>query len=305
MLADGRILEWTRCPVRLPGSDLGMAWSFRDVTQWVESENQLHQAQKLEAVAQLAGGIAHDFNNVLFTISSACELALLRDPDSVEAATLRQVLASTRRAVELTRKLLAFSRKQPLSFRQLDLNATIWEMRGTLEGLLGTAELWLQLGEDVGSIRADRGQIEEVLLNLVINARDAMPEGGVVTIRTTEVIVTQTEASKLPGASAGPHVVLAVSDEGVGVGEAVRDRIFEPFFTTKDVGKGTGLGLATVFGIVKQHQGAVQVGTGARSGHRDAGLPPKVCRTACAERVSTWPSGCPRQRGSDSARRGR
>lgn len=262
VLIDGRILEWTRYALLLPGSNLGTAWSFRDVTDRAELESQLRQAQKLEAVGQLAGGIAHDFNNVLFTISSACELALLREPESSQAQTFKQVLASAQRAAALTRQLLAFSRKQVLSFRRVDVNRVVGDVSEMLKRLLGgSAELRLRLGESVGPVRADRVQLEQVLLNLVVNARDAMPKGGVVTIRTAEVMVGRAEAQQMPGLRAGPHVVLAVADEGEGMSDELRDRIFEPFFTTKEVGKGTGLGLATVFGIVKQHEGAVQVDT--------------------------------------------
>jgi PAS domain S-box-containing protein len=221
-----------------------------------ELEARLHQSQKLETIGRLVGGVAHDFNNRLLVIMGHAEL-LKRG--SAGNATLdahaEVVLTSARRAADLTRQLLAYGRLQVLTPRSLDLNRIVDGLRRMLERLIGEqVELVTVLGAKA-PILADPGQLEQVLLNLVINARDAMPQGGRVTVETSDVEVDAT--SGIPDAKPGSYIALSITDTGVGIPEGVKDRLFEPFFTTKEVGKGTGLGLATVDGIVKQSGGAI------------------------------------------------
>jgi signal transduction histidine kinase/CheY-like chemotaxis protein len=215
------------------------------------SEAQLRQSQKLEAIGTLAGGIAHDFNNLLTVISGFTQLALGRLGRTHEVAgDLKEVMDASERAASLTHQLLAFSRKQVLQPRVLDLDATVSGMQGMLRRLIGShIELRVEHDGQPARIKADPSQLEQVVLNLVVNARDAMPEGGTVTIATRH----DTDA---PGVR---RVTLCVTDDGVGMTRDVRDRIFEPFFTTKEAGKGTGLGLSTVYGVIAQSGGTVEV----------------------------------------------
>jgi PAS domain S-box-containing protein len=220
-------------------------------------EERLQQAQKLETVGRLVGGVAHDFNNRLLVIMGYAELlkrGTAGDPELEGHADV--VLTSARRAADLTRQLLAFGRRQMLKPRATDASALVDRMRRMLERLIGeSVELVTVLGAKQPML-ADPGQIEQVLMNLVLNARDAMPKGGRVTIETADAVVEAGAVSELP---AGSYVALSVSDSGAGIPDAVLERIFEPFFTTKDVGKGTGLGLAMVDGIVRQSNGIVSV----------------------------------------------
>ena len=232
-----------------------------DVTQQRKLEEQLRQSAKMEAVGKLAGGIAHDFNNVLTGITGYTHF-LLRDAASGSDATrdLTRIRELADRAASLTAQLLAFSRKQPLSPVPLDLNAFVKGMLDLLRRLTyESIELAFAAAADLGTVRVDPGQFEQVLLNLVVNARDAMPNGGELTIETANVTFDEGYAKGHAQVSPGPYVLLAVSDSGCGMDEETRERIFEPFFTTKEMGKGTGLGLATVYGIVKQHGGHVWV----------------------------------------------
>jgi signal transduction histidine kinase/ActR/RegA family two-component response regulator len=219
-----------------------------------ESQAQLRQSQKLEAIGTLAGGIAHDFNNLITVITGYTQLALMRaDPTTPEAADLRQVVEASDRAASLTHQLLAFSRKQVLQPTVLDLAEVAQGIAPMLQRIIGEhIELRLATSAPLARVRADRGQLEQVLLNLAVNARDAMLDGGVLTIATHNVIDASQRA-----ASRG--VSLVVSDTGVGMSDEIRERIFEPFFTTKEPGKGTGLGLSTVYGIVNQSGGTIAV----------------------------------------------
>ncbi|MCX7014681.1 MAG: PAS domain S-box protein [Candidatus Sumerlaeota bacterium] len=233
----------------------------RDVTEQVKLETQLRHAQKMEAVGQLAGGVAHDFNNLLQAILGYTQMALFNlAADHPARPEMFQVLKATERAAVLVRQLLTFSRRQIVQAQNLDLNQVIGDLLKMLRRVLGEhVELDILAGPDLRPIHADPGQMEQVLMNLCVNARDAMPEGGKIAIETRNVDLDAEFCAAHEGSAPGPHVMLFVTDTGVGMPPDVKERIFEPFFTTKEVGKGTGLGLATVYGIVRQHQGVIEV----------------------------------------------
>jgi CheY-like chemotaxis protein len=215
----------------------------------------------MEAVGRLAGGIAHDFNNVLSVILSYSDLILteLEAPNPL-ASDVGEIRKAALRAAELTRQLLVFSRQQVIAPKVLDLNEVVFAVDRMTARILGEdIELVFSPGAGLGRVQADRNNVEQVIMNLVVNARDAMPTGGKLTIETGNVHLDTEYALEHPGATPGPHVVLAVRDTGVGMDKATQKRIFEPFFTTKEVGKGTGLGLSTVFGIAQQAGGSVWV----------------------------------------------
>jgi two-component system cell cycle sensor histidine kinase/response regulator CckA len=238
--------------------------NIRDIThrKRVElTQQQVRQAQKMEAVGQLAGGIAHDFNNLLGVILGYCEI-LEGSTDLAEPSRkmIEQIHNAGISAKDLTRHLLAFSRRQVLQLVFLDLNAIVKHTSTLLDRLLGDdVTLNSVLSHDLGTVKADPSQIEQILMNLAVNARDAMPQGGKITIRTANVTIDQAYVKQHPYLKPGPYVMLTVSDTGIGMDAETRARIFEPFFSTKVDGKGTGLGLSTVFGIVKQSMGAINV----------------------------------------------
>jgi signal transduction histidine kinase/ActR/RegA family two-component response regulator len=238
--------------------------------QTQQLEDQLRQSQKMDALGRLAGGIAHDFNNLLTIIKGHCGFLLdqLKPGDSLYGSG-EQIQKASDRAASLTRQLLTFSRRQVLQPKVLDLNALIAEMGKLLRRLVREdVEFLLRLGESLGRVKADPGQIEQVLLNLTVNACDAMPEGGKLTIETHNMMVDNEYARTRPSVEPGDYVVLAVSDTGYGMDAATKARIFEPFFTTKEPGKGTGLGLATVYGVVMQSDGFIWVDSSPRKGTR-------------------------------------
>ncbi|OIO00730.1 MAG: hypothetical protein AUJ51_09745 [Elusimicrobia bacterium CG1_02_56_21] len=233
----------------------------KDITAQLQLEDQLQQAHKMEAVGLLAGGVAHDFNNILTAIISYADLLHNGLPaDSAQRADAREILTAAGRAAALTRQLLAFSRRQILAPRVLDLNKIAADMTSMLRRLLGeNVELKTNLAPQPCLVKVDPGQLEQVLLNLAVNARDAMPKGGAITLETAALPATEDPLAAHPGLPRGPLVRLRVSDTGTGMTKEVRKRVFEPFFTTKGKDQGTGLGLATVFGIVKQSGGEIEV----------------------------------------------
>jgi PAS domain S-box-containing protein len=249
--------------VRRDGGErfVGYQGIIRDVTERNELERQLLQAQKIEAVGQLAGGVAHDFNNILTGITGYAQLALQQlEEDSGTAADLRKVLEVAERAHKLTAQLLAFSHRQTLQEKVLNLNRLVTDSLKMIQRLVSEdIEISFLPGKELGNIRADAVQAEQIILNLVINARDAMPDGGELTIATSRRRFAAAGHDLPATLDPGEYVVVSVSDNGVGMDEGTQARIFEPFFTTKEVGKGTGLGLATVEGIVTQHGGAIRV----------------------------------------------
>jgi len=259
---DGLVV-WVEVIVTLQRSPAGEPKFFitvvQDVTERKRLEQQFLQSQKMEAVGQLAGGIAHDFNNLLTAINGYSELTLARlAPDDRLRHNLEEIRKAGNRAASLTRQLLAFSRKQMLQPKVLDLNLVVSDLEKMLRRLIGeNIELRTVLDRDLGSVKADPGQVEQVVMNLVVNARDAMPHGGKVTIETANVYLDEEYVKHHVAVRSGAYVMLAINDNGCGMTAETKARIFEPFFTTKELGKGTGLGLSTVYGIVKQSGGSI------------------------------------------------
>jgi PAS domain S-box-containing protein len=240
----------------------------QDVTDRIQLENQLRQAQKMEAIGQLAAGIAHDFNNLLTIIQGHASLHLGTDDYPRQLAfSLQQINTASERAADLTRKLLTFSRRGMIRPRVLNANDSVQSVAKMLHRLLGEkVTLQTELGPALPSVFADVTGLEQVLMNLAVNARDAMPDGGTIAIRTSAITLNGDAQARHPEARAGEFVCLSVADTGKGMDETVRARIFEPFFTTKGLNNGTGMGLATVYGIVKQHEGWVEVETAIGKG---------------------------------------
>ncbi len=256
-----RLITWTNS--RLLDESGQVRWVIStgiDVTDQRQLEEQLQRAAKLEAVGQLAGGVAHDFNNLLTAILGYVDLDLTEVPeDTTLHEDLKRVRSAAKRASDLTRQLLAFSRQQAARPEVLDLNVAVENVSKMLGHLIEEhVELQLDLSEKPLTVRADPAQMEQVLMNLAVNARDAMPEGGLLTIETAVAELDESYVRTHAGARVGPHAMLAVTDTGIGMPPEIQERIFEPFFTTKEVGQGTGLGLSTVYGIVQQHGGSIQ-----------------------------------------------
>jgi PAS domain S-box-containing protein len=261
---DGRSIscEWYNTPlVDESGRVLGVASLVQDVTERVALEERLRQSQKMEAVGRLAGGVAHDFNNLLTVILGYSQILADGLPEGSRLAdNTAQIKSAADRAAGITRQLLAFSRKSVLSPRVINLNDVVLNLDSLLRRLIGEdIEVRTVPANDLGSVKADPSQIEQVLMNLALNARDAMPRGGTVTLETGNVTLDGTYARDHQSVEPGRYVMLAVSDTGEGMGPETQARIFEPFYTTKEVGKGTGLGLSMVYGIVKQSGGYIWV----------------------------------------------
>lgn len=270
-----------------------------DVTEHLLLEKQLVQAQKFEAIGQLAGGIAHDFNNMIGAIIGWADLGIDEtDPSSRVHRHFEKVRQQADRAAALTKQLLAFARRQILEPRSIDLNQVTVEALNLLENVIGgNIEMKASLAPDLAVVRADPVQIEQVLMNLCINARDAMPQGGSLHIETFNLSLDQEFCSLQPQAHPGRYAALSVADTGTGMDQATLGRIFEPFFTTKEMGKGTGLGLATVYGIVSQHGGFMQVDSKLGSGSTFRAFFPVSAEAPRAERM---PDSPPMQRGSET-----
>ena len=260
---DGKLHHWLvfKFPFRDISGQRVLAGMAIDTTDRKVLEDQLRQAQKMEAIGQLAGGVAHDFNNLLTVISGYSELLQHHlSTDDTLRRHAEQIKIAGDRASALTRQLLAFSRQQVFRPIVLDLNVVVANLLEMLPRLIGEhIELKTALGPEPTLIKTDAGQLEQVLMNLAINARDAMPRGGILTIETSNVSLDESACQGLGTVSPGPYVQLTVRDTGCGMDPATQTRIFEPFFTTKDLGKGTGLGLATVYGIITQSRGAISV----------------------------------------------
>ena len=271
---DGIEVKWKRqdaseITVRISGRAVSNADEPADVLEAIAEdvtdrrvlEDQFRQAQKMEAVGRLAGGVAHDFNNLLMVISGYAEVMLAKlEPDHPLREKAQAIQQASDRATTLTRQLLAFSRKQLLELKVVDVNTIVEDMERLLRPLIGeNIELITRLSPEAGHTRADAGQLEQVLMNLVVNAKDAMPRGGRLTIQTQHVLVGEGHRRGPTFIRPGNYVLLSVSDTGMGMDKDTQSRIFEPFFTTKEMGKGTGLGLSTVYGIVKQTGGYVMV----------------------------------------------
>jgi nitrogen-specific signal transduction histidine kinase/CheY-like chemotaxis protein len=266
----------------------------RDDREKVRIEAQQRQASRMEAVGQLAGGIAHDFNNVLTAILGYAQLLAERPLGEAALFEVAEISRAAERAASLTRQLLAFSRQQVQKMAVFVLNDVVSETEAMLRRLLGDeVRVARDLAPDLGRVKADAGQIEQVLVNLAVNARDAMPRGGTLRIETRNVTLDEAYVSAHPAGAPGPYVMLAVSDDGCGMDPATVARIFEPFFTTKPAGKGTGLGLATVYGIVKQSGGFVWVYSDPGHGSTFRIYLPRVEEEPTDRRVSGTPRRTP------------
>ncbi len=293
---DGTPIPYQFSCVPLRNSDgevIGLTGVGTDISERKRLEQQLWQLQKMEAVGRLAGGVAHDFGNLLTVIHVRAQLALHRLGAGEPARQDIEMLdATAARAGGLVKQLLAFSRKQVLQPRVLDLNAVVEDAQQMLRPLIGEdISLVTTLAPGLGRVKVDPIQVEQVLINLAVNARDAMREGGTLSVETADVELDEGFAEERGGASSGPYVVLRVRDTGTGMDEATRAQIFEPFFTTKQVGKGTGLGLATVYGIVKQHGGHVTMESELGRGSTFSVYLPRVEEEPEAEpEVTTAPS---------------
>jgi len=278
-ISDGRQLNVRvlATPLIESGEVTGIIESAQDITERVQTEkerqelqSQLVQAQKLESVGRLAGGVAHDFNNILMVIVGYCELAIMQlDDNNPLRDTLHQIHKATDKAASLTRQLLAFSHKQTLMMEAVNLNDVIGQMMKMLHMVIGEdVHLEVEADQPVNMIRADSNQIEQVLMNLAVNARDAMPDGGSLRIRLERTTLNPDQLAVADDVLCNPYLLMSVEDTGVGISEELMDQIFEPFFTTKPKDKGTGLGLSTVYGIVKQHKGHIFVDSTKGQGTR-------------------------------------
>ena len=269
-------------PVNFSGRDAGMMLCV-DISDRVRLEEQLRQMQKMDSIGQLAGGVAHDFNNILTVIQARTSLLLQQPAPPTELHdSLREIHEAARRAARLTQQLLAFSRKQALNLHPLDLNEVVRNMEMMLRRMLGEdVALVVDCAPGLGRIEGDSGMMEQVLMNLAVNARDAMPHGGRLALATSAWFLTPDQQHRAPGAPVGTEFVcLSIRDNGPGIAPEHLPRIFDPFFTTKDVGKGTGLGLATVYGIVRQHRGWIDVRSEVGQGTEFRILLPVVKSTA-------------------------
>jgi two-component system, cell cycle sensor histidine kinase and response regulator CckA len=289
---DGRVFERYSQPQKIGERVVGRVWSFRDVTEHRQLEDYLRQAQKMEAIGRLAGGIAHDFNNLLMVIMGHCEELKAGNDFAKTRHSTEEILAAALRAASLTKQLLAFSRKQVLAPRLLDVNTVLGDLSGMLKRLIGEdIELLISPSESDAYVSADPAQLDQVIVNLIVNARDAMPKGGRLTLHAQTVSIggdrTNGEASVPPG----NYVLVRVSDTGTGMTQETLSRIFEPFFTTKELGQGTGLGLATAYGVVRQSNGYILVRSAVGQGTTFEIYLPRVDAAASVTVVPNLPNG--------------
>ncbi len=284
-LVPERVLSMTATPLRDPDNAVvGSVALLRDITQQRKLEAQLLQSQKMEAIGRFAGGVVHDFNNILSVIQSYAEIVLSAAQQEQEREDVGQIIAASQRATTLTRQLLAFCRRQVIRPELIRIGAVIANIEKMLQRLIGEdIVLSTALTADIGTVRVDPGQLEQIVLNLAVNARDAMPQGGELRIETADAKLEADSAAAL-GARPGNYAVLTVSDNGSGMDEATQARIFEPFFTTKDDGKGTGLGLSTVYGIVQQANGHIALDSAPGRGTTFRIYFPNVSGDAAARR---------------------
>ena len=289
---DGRIIWVSDNAVLVPGSESHplMEGIIVDITDRRLLENQLQQARRMEAVGRLAGGVAHDFNNLLTIIKGYVELALNRIQSHPELrGNIQQIADAADRAVTLVRQLLAFSRKQVLKPKVLDLNSIVLNMDKMVRRLMSeTIEMTTKVDKHLGPVKADPGQIEQVMLNLIVNARDAMPEGGRLWISTENVELNASSLSDQSSIKPGSYVMLSVRDTGVGISPETLPHIFEPFYTTKESGRGTGLGLSTVYGIVKQSGGHIMVSSKVGKGTMFRVYLPCIEDSVLAQKKTEW-----------------
>ncbi|MGZ6987360.1 MAG: CHASE domain-containing protein [Thermoanaerobaculia bacterium] len=295
LIVSGALFAVTRAEVKARAAAERAATDLRRAaTQQRRLEEQLVQSQKMEGIGRLAGGVAHDFNNLLTAILGYAELMEPQLEDEGLRSELREIRLAGERAAALTRQLLAFSRRQVMQPRTLDLNTIVSDVEKMLARLIGEdVTLVTRLDPALGSVEADPGQLEQVLMNLSVNARDAMPEGGTLTFETANAVLDADFAAVHPGALPGAYVVLTVTDSGTGMTDEVRGHAFEPFFTTKEKGKGTGLGLATAYGIVKQSGGYITVDSEAGHGSTFRIYLPRVEGTAVVSGRTTISSLLP------------
>lgn len=288
---NGRIVERYSQPQRIDGVPVGRVWSFRDVSERKQLEEQLRQSQKMEAIGQLAGGIAHDFNNLLTVINGYCDLLLENSTDCWQDS-VQEIREAGRRAGQLTEQLLTFSRRSRFQSHVVNLNQVIAGSEKLLRRLIGEQiTLCVELDPQVGCIKADTNQLEQVLMNLAVNARDAMPNGGCLNISTSVATLARPKSDV---SEAGPvlYAQLQVTDNGFGIPKENLDRIFEPFFTSKEIGKGSGLGLSVVHGIMQQHNGLIRVSSQPGEGATFTLLFPQVEHAQPFQHCDELPNTC-------------
>jgi two-component system cell cycle sensor histidine kinase/response regulator CckA len=289
---DGRVFERYSQPQKIGGKTVGRVWSFRDVTEQRRLEDYLRQAQKMEAMGRLAGGIAHDFNNLLMVIMGHCDVLKMGDDTAIMEHSIDEIFAAATRAASLTRQLLAFSRRQVLEPRLLDVNAVLSNLSTMLRRLIEEdIELVTTLSALPAYVSADPVQLDQVIMNLAVNARDAMPKGGRLTVQAETVELAESCRKGAASVPPGDYILLKVSDTGMGMTQETLSRIFEPFFTTKELGQGTGLGLATTYGIVRQSNGYILVESVVGQGTTFEIYLPRVEAASSVSNPSCSPAG--------------
>jgi PAS domain S-box-containing protein len=289
---DGRVFERYSQPQKIAGKTVGRVWSFRNVTEQRQLEDYLRQAQKMEAIGRLAGGMAHDFNNLLMVIMGNCEeLKTGNDITNVRHST-EEILAAALRAASLTKQLLAFSRRQVMAPRLLDVNLTLNDLSKMLRRLIGEdIELLISPSESPAYVSTDPAQLDQVIVNLVVNARDAMPKGGRLTIQVQMLELGEAHTKGTASVPPGNYVLIKVTDTGTGMTRETLSRMFEPFFTTKELGQGTGLGLATAYGVVRQSDGYILVQSAVGQGTTFEIYLPRVVGASSINVVPSLPNG--------------